>query len=74
MQHVTDLKPHERDSYVAAVRPLEKSGVPLVAAVEDYMRAREQAGTESLAAMADEYGRIFKRVVRRSSAARWWKR
>ena len=74
MQHVTDLKPHERDSYVAAVRLLEKSGVPLVAAVEDYMRAREKAGTESLAAMADEYGRIFKRVVRRSSAARWWKR
>ena len=74
MQHVTDLKQHERDSYVAAVRPLEKSGVPLVAAVEDYMRAREKAGTESLAAMADEYGRIFKKVVRRSSAARWWKR
>jgi integrase len=69
MQHVTDIKPHERDSYAAAMRLLEKSGVPLVAAVEDYMRAREKAGTESLAAMADEYGRIFKKVVRRSSAA-----
>ncbi len=69
LQHVTDINPHERDSYVAAVRLLEKSGVPLVAAVEDYMRAREKAGTESLAAMADEYGRIFKKVVRRSSAA-----
>jgi integrase len=69
MQHVTDLKPHERDSYVAAVRLLEKSGVPLVAAIEDYIRAREKAGTDSLAAMADEYGRIFKKVVRRSSTA-----
>jgi integrase len=69
MQHVTDMKPHERDSYVAAMRVLENSGVPLVAAVEDYMRARERAGTESLAAMADEYGRLFKKVVRRASTA-----
>ena len=69
MQHVTDMKPHERDSYVAAMRVLENSGVPLVAAVEDYMRAREKAGTESLAAMADEYGRLFKKVVRRASTA-----
>ncbi len=67
MQHVTDIKPHERESYVAAMRMLEKSGVPLVAAVEDYMRAREKAGTESLGAMAEEYGRLFKKVVRRSS-------
>ena len=69
MQHVTDIKPHERENYVAAMRVLEKSGVPLVAAVEDYMRAREKAGTESLAAMADEYGRLFKKVVRTTSTA-----
>jgi hypothetical protein len=25
MQHVTDIKPHERDNYVAAMRLLEKS-------------------------------------------------
>ena len=30
MQHVTDIKPHERENYVAAMRLLEKSGVPLV--------------------------------------------
>ena len=69
MQQVTDIKPHEREAYVAAVRLLEKSGVPLVAAVEDYVRAREQAGTESLAAMATEYGRVFKKVVRQASTA-----
>ena len=69
MQHVTDIKPHERENYVAAMRVLEKSGVPLVAAVEDYMRAREKAGTESLSAMADEYGRLFKKVVRTTSTA-----
>jgi integrase len=69
MQHVTDLKPHERDSFKAAEAMLEKSGIPLVAAVEDYLRARELAGTESLAAMAEEYGRHFRKVVRKSSAA-----
>jgi hypothetical protein len=61
----TDLKPHERDSFKAAEAMLQKSGIPLVAAVEDYLRARELAGTESLAAMATEYGQHFKKVVRR---------
>ncbi len=64
MQHVTDLKPHERDSFKAAEAMLQKSGIPLVAAVEDYLRARDLAGTESLAAMASEYGQHFKKVVR----------
>ncbi len=64
MQHVTDLKPHERDSFKVAKTMLEKSGIPLVAAVEDYLRARELAGTESLAAMAAEHGRHFKKVLR----------
>ena len=67
MQHVTDLKPHERDSFKAAVAMLDKTGIPLVAAVEDYIRARDLAGTESLAAMASEYGRHFKKVVQRVS-------
>jgi hypothetical protein len=59
MQHVTDLKPHERDTFKTAEALLQKLGVPLVAAVEDYVRARELAGTESLAAMATKYGRHF---------------
>ncbi len=69
MQHVTDLKPHERDTFKAAEAMLGDSGIPLVAAVEDYLRARALAGTESLAAMAEEYGRVFKKVVRHSSSA-----
>jgi integrase len=64
MQHVTDLKPHERDSFKAAEALLRKLGIPLVAAVEDYVRARELAGTESLAAMASQYGQHFQKVVR----------
>jgi integrase len=67
MQQVTDIKPHERESYVAAVGLLQKSGLPLVAAVEDYVRARDLAGTESLTAMADEYGRLFRKVVRNAT-------
>ena len=41
MQQVTDIKPHERENYAAAMRLLEKSGVPLVAAVEDYIFSPE---------------------------------
>ena len=67
MQHVTDLKPHERDHFKAAVAMLGKIGVPLVAAVEDYVRARELAGSESLASMASEYGKLFKKVIRKAT-------
>ena len=63
MQHVTDIKPHERECYLAAVGLLQKSGIPLVAAVEEYVRARDLAGTESLITVAGEYGRLFRKVV-----------
>jgi hypothetical protein len=65
MQHLTDLKSHERDSFKAAEALLRKSGIPLVAAVEDCIRARDLAGTVSLASMASEYGQHFKKVVRK---------
>jgi integrase len=67
MQHVTDLKPHERDSYKAAETLLEKLGIPLYAAVEDYVRARTLAGTESLSVMATEYGKMFGYIVHRAT-------
>jgi integrase len=67
MQHVTDLKPHERDSFKAAEALLAKHGIPLFAAVEDYVRARELAGSESLSVMATEYGRMFGKIVRRAT-------
>jgi integrase len=70
MQHVTDLKPHERDSFKAAEAMLSKTGIPLVAAVEDYLRARDLAGTESLAAMAAEYGQHFRKVERKVTIPR----
>jgi integrase len=67
MQHVTDLKPHERDNYKAAEALLEKLGIPLFAAVEDYVRARNVAGDESLSVMAAEYNKMFGNIVRRAT-------
>jgi integrase len=49
---------------------LSKTGIPLVAAVEDYLRARDLAGTESLAAMAAEYGQHFRKVERKVTIPR----
>ena len=69
LQHVTDLTPADRDAYVAAKRMLAESGtgIPLVAAIEDYLRARSIAGTESLAGMAADYSKYFKKVTRKAT-------
>jgi len=67
MQHVTDLKPHERDTFKAAEALLEKLGIPLYAAVEDYVRARNVVGDESLSVIAAEYSKIFGNIVRRAT-------
>jgi integrase len=60
-------KPHERDAFIAARDLADKAGLPLVPAMEDYLRARELAGTESLAAMATQYAKHFGSVVRRAT-------
>ena len=67
MQHVTDLKPHERDTFKAAEALLEKLGIPLYAAVEDYVRSRNVVGDESLSVIAAEYSKIFGNIVRRAT-------
>lgn len=69
LQHVTDLTPSDRESYVTAKKLLAESGtrIPLVAAIEDYLRARAIAGTESLASMATDYTRYFKKVTRKAT-------
>lgn len=65
LQHVTDLKPHERDSYVKATELLAELDVPLVAAIEEYVQARKLAEGESLTAVAAEYRRVFQSVTER---------
>jgi integrase len=67
LQHVTDLKSHERDSYARAAELLAATGMPLVSAVEEYIRARQLAGNEPLLAVAAEYGRLFGNVVRNAT-------
>jgi integrase len=49
MQHVTDLKPHEREAFLTARQLSDSAGVPLISALEDYLHARQLAGAESLA-------------------------
>jgi len=65
MQHVTDIKPHERDNYAKAVELLGELKIPLVAAVEDYVQARKLAESESLTSMATDYRKFFKPLTRR---------
>ncbi len=67
MQQMTDLKPHHRESFLTASKLLEETGLPLVAAIEDYVRARRIAKGESLAAMAAEFTRHFGNVTREAS-------
>ena len=43
MQHITDLKPHERDTFIAARKLADDAGVPLIAALEDYPPKRGSA-------------------------------
>ena len=39
-----DLRPKERESYLAAARMLEPLGLPLLGAVEDYLECRRRLG------------------------------
>ena len=65
IQHVTDLKPHERDHYAKAVELLSTLDLPLVAAIEDYVQARKLSESESLTSMAADYRKFFKPLTRR---------
>jgi integrase len=67
MQHVTDLKPHERETFLTARQLSDSAGVPLISALEDYLHARQLAGAESLAAMATEYSKHFGNITRRAT-------
>jgi integrase len=67
MQHVTDLKSHEREAFLTARQLCDSAGVPLISALEDYLHARQLAGAESLAAMATEYSKHFGNITRRAT-------
>ncbi len=57
MQQMTDLKPHERESFLAARAKLGETGVPLVAAVEDYAQCRKLLGDIPLRQAVEDFCR-----------------
>ncbi|MFT4640458.1 MAG: hypothetical protein ACI8T1_003786 [Verrucomicrobiales bacterium] len=61
-QHATDLLPHERESYLAACSLLENSGIPLVAAVQEYVRSREILGDTPLLSAVEAFSQRFSGV------------
>ena len=67
MQTMTDLRPQDREAYLAATRLLAGIDVPLAAAVDDYVRARRITGALPLAAVAAEHSRYLGDVVRRAT-------
>ncbi|MBU6303411.1 MAG: tyrosine-type recombinase/integrase [Verrucomicrobia bacterium] len=63
LQQTNDLRPVERESYLAAVRILEGSSVPLVAAVEEYAECRKRLEGVPLLAAIEEFVRRMKDVT-----------
>jgi len=63
MAQTLDLRPTEREAYHSAVHLLTGLGVPLVAAVEEYVKCRAMIGGKPLLATVDDY-------VRRSDGVR----
>jgi integrase len=62
MQHMTDLKPHDRESYLAARARLESPGIPLVVAVEDYVQCRDLLKGTPLRLAVEDFIRRTHRV------------
>jgi len=59
---MTDLKPHDRESYLAARTKLERPGIPLVVAVEDYVQCRDMLNGIPLRQAVEDFIRRTHRV------------
>lgn len=57
-----DLRPHEREAYLAARRLLGDSGPPLLTVVEEYMQCRKRLGDVPLFTAIEEFLRRAKDV------------
>lgn len=55
LQSHNDLKPEERASYLAAQRRLRDLDVPLVTAIEEYVKCRERLGGVPMLTAVEEY-------------------
>jgi integrase len=63
--NVLSLTNADRDSYAAALNLLQPLGIPLHAAVEEYVAAREQLKGESLLSAAKEHAARRRHVIER---------
>lgn len=63
LQTSNDLRPAERESYLAAQRRLKEFDIPLLAAVEEYVKCRERLGNVPLLAAVDEFLRATRGVT-----------
>ena len=55
MQQMTDLKPHDRESYLAARAKLDGTDIPLVVAVDDYLQCRKLLGDIPLRQAVEDF-------------------
>ena len=52
-----DLRPHERETYLASIKLLKDCDIPLVTAIEEYVQCREILGTVPLMSAVQEFKR-----------------
>ena len=62
LQSNNDLRPAERDAFLVAQRILKGVDVPLVSAVEEYVRCRKVLGDVPLLAAVEEFARLTRGV------------
>ena len=56
-QQANDLRPHERETYLASIKLLKDCDIPLVTAIEEYVQCREILGTVPLMSAVQEFKR-----------------
>ncbi|MEI6535613.1 MAG: hypothetical protein WCN98_09760 [Verrucomicrobiaceae bacterium] len=57
MSHDNEMRPQDRESFRAAQSMLAELGVPLLTAVDEYVRCRRKLGDTSLTTSVDDYAR-----------------
>ena len=56
-QHSNSLRPHQRESYLAAVKLLKNADIPLVTAIEEYVQCKEMLAKVPLLSAVEEFKR-----------------
>ena len=56
-QEMNDLRPHDREAYRTAIQLLEPTGIPLITAVQEYVRAGKLLGGIPMLSAVEEFSR-----------------